>query len=240
MKQSIFYDVMKCVAIDDEPLALDLLRKYISEFSVLELIGTFDDAVEGAGYLKTHKTDLLFIDINMPDLTGLDLVAGLEYKPMVIFTTAHKRFAHEGFELEALDYLLKPISIERFEKAVNKAAEQFAYRKSSVQEVAESIVVRSEYKVVKINLADIAFIEAMEDYIKIHLLSTGRPVLTLMSIKGILAMLPGSQFSRIHRSYVIPDAHVKSIQNKKVHLASGKELPVSDSYLDFIVKWKQR
>jgi len=231
---------MKCIAIDDEPLALDLLRKYISGFPALQLMETFDDAVEGAKYLNSNQIDLLFIDINMPDLSGLDLVAGLERKPMVIFTTAHKKFALEGFELEALDYLLKPISIERFEKAVNKATALFELKKTAKTDIAETIIVRSEYKVVKIELTDIEFIEAMEDYIKIHLLSTTHPVLTLMSLKGILELLPAGKFSRIHRSYIVPDASVRSIQNKKLKLITEKELPVSDSYLDFIEKWKNQ
>lgn len=231
---------MNCIAIDDEPLALELLKKYIAQFPKLNLVHTFDDAIEGAEYLRKHRTDLLFVDINMPDLTGLDLVAGLEYKPLIIFTTAHKKFAHEGFELEALDYLLKPITIERFERAVNKAIEQFEFKKKSKSERSDSIIVRSEYKMIKIELADIEYIEAMEDYIKIHLLSSTHPVLTLMSIKGILEMLPSNQFSRIHRSYVIPNDRVKSIQNKKIRLSSEKELPVSDSYLGFIDQWKNR
>lgn len=230
---------MKCIAIDDEPLALDVLRNYISKMASLDLIHTFDDAIAGASFLRNNNIDLLFIDINMPDLSGLDLVSQLEKKPMIIFTTAHKKFAHEGFELEALDYLLKPISFDRFEKAINKAHERFQFLKSQSL-LSDFIVVRSEYKMVKIELNDVEFIESMEDYIKIHLLSSKHPVLTLMSLKGILEVLPENRFSRIHRSYIIPNASVKSIQNKKVTLNSGKELPVSDSYLDFISGWKNR
>ena len=229
---------MKCVIIDDEPLALNILEKYIAAFPVLDLVGMFDDAIEGGRFLKSHAVDLLFIDINMPDLSGLDLVARLETRPMVIFTTAHRKFAFEGFELEAVDYLLKPITIERFEKAVQKAAERFELKKPRQNE--EFIVVRSEYKAIKIALNDIAYIEGMEDYIKIHLLSSRHPVMTLMSLKGILESLPEGGFSRIHRSYIVPNLQVKSIQNKKVKLLSGTELPVSDSYVDFIEKWKNQ
>jgi two-component system LytT family response regulator len=229
---------MRCVIIDDEPLALSVLEKYIAAFPVLELVGTFDDAIEGGRFLKASPVDLLFIDINMPDLSGLELVARLETRPMVIFTTAYKKFAYEGFELEALDYLLKPITIERFEKAVQKAAERFELKKTRQNE--ESIVVRSEYKAIKIALNDIAYIEGMEDYIKIHLLSSRHPVMTLMSLKGILEILPENAFKRIHRSYIVPSLQVKSIQNKKVKLLSGAELPVSDSYVDFIEKWKNQ
>ncbi|GGN07707.1 DNA-binding response regulator [Dyadobacter beijingensis] len=229
---------MKCVIIDDEPLALRVLENYIAAFPVLELAGRFDDAVEGARFLKHNPVDLLLIDINMPDITGLELVARLEVRPMVIFTTAHKKFAYEGFELEAVDYLLKPITIERFEKAVQKAAERFELKKPKQAE--ESIVVRSEYKAIKIVLSDIAYIEGMEDYIKIHLLSSRHPVMTLMSLKGILEILPENAFSRIHRSYIVPNVQVKSIQNKKVTLLSGAALPVSDSYVEFIERWKNQ
>ncbi len=208
---------MKCVIIDDEPLALNVLEKYIAAFPVLELVAKFDDAIEGGRFLKANPVDLLFIDINMPDLSGLDLVARLEIRPMVIFTTAYKKFAYEGFELEAVDYLLKPIAIDRFEKAVQKAVERFELKKPRQRE--ESIVVRSEYKAIKIGLNDIAYIEGMEDYIKIHLLSSRHPVTTLMSLKGIIALLPENAFSRIHRSYIVPNLQVKSIHNKKVRLA---------------------
>lgn len=230
---------MKCIAIDDEPFALQILEKYIAAVPALELLETFDDAIEGTRFLEENAVDLLFIDINMPDKSGLEVVSQLADRPMVIFTTAHKKFAHEGFELEALDYLLKPISQERFEKAVQKAAERFLFKKSQQKnETAESIIVRSEYKMIKIALPNIEYIEGMEDYIKIHLTDTKHPVLTLMSLKGILEILPENRFSRIHRSYIVPNALVKSIQNKKVKLNTGTELPVSDSYLGFIEKWK--
>ncbi|NIJ50865.1 LytR/AlgR family response regulator transcription factor [Dyadobacter arcticus] len=231
---------MNCIAIDDEPLALQILEKYMSSFPLLNLVKTFDDAVEGAVFLRNNSVDLLFIDINMPDLSGLDLVSQLAQKPMVIFTTAYKNFAHEGFELEAVDYLLKPISFERFEKAVHKALDRYQFKKANQEEVSGSIVVRSEYKMIKVALNDIEYIEGMEDYIKIHLQSTRHPVLTLMSLKGILEMLPENQFSRIHRSYIVPDIFVKSIQNKKVKLVTDIELPVSDSYVGFIERWKNR
>ena len=227
---------MKCIAIDDEPLALDLMRKYISEMPSLELLRTFDDAIAGAQFLRENVVDLLFIDINMPDLSGLELVSQLQSRPMVIFTTAHKKFAHDGFELEALDYLLKPIIPERFRKAVKKAEERHIFLKPN-QPDPEFIIVRSEYKMVKIELRDIECIESMEDYIKIHLLSSKHPVLTLMSLKSILKLLPETNFSRIHRSFIVANAFVKSILNKKITLISGKELPISDSYLDFIKKW---
>jgi two-component system LytT family response regulator len=229
---------MKCIAIDDEPLALELLRTYISEVPELNLLHTFDDALEGAAYLKLHEIDLLFIDINMPDISGLDLVAAIENKPMVIFTTAHKKYAHIGFELEAIDYLLKPISPERFQKAVTRAQEQFQLRKRITEPEWEPFMVRSEYKMIRIDPAQIEYIESMEDYIKIFLIDTNRPVLTLMSLKTILEKLPESGFSRVHRSFIVGEKQIHSIVNKKISLKSGKEIPVSDTYLSFIEKWK--
>lgn len=229
---------MKCIAIDDEPLALELLRTYISEIPELNLLHTFDDALEGAAYLKLHETDLLFIDINMPDISGLDLVAAIENKPLVIFTTAHKKYAHIGFELEAIDYLLKPISPERFQKAVTRAQEQFQLRNRITEPEWEPFMVRSEYKMIRIDPAQIEYIESMEDYIKIFLIDTNRPVLTLMSLKTILEKLPESGFSRVHRSFIVGEKQIHSIVNKKISLKSGKEIPVSDTYLSFIEKWK--
>lgn len=231
---------IKCVAIDDEPFALSLIRKYVGDFPELELIAVFDDSVAGAAYLRDHKIDLLFVDINMPHLNGLQLVRELSEKPLVIFTTAYTNYALEGFELEALDYLSKPISPERFEKSILRAIEQYNFRKRQSEDAVAAIFVRSEYKLVKINVRDILFIEGMEDYIKIHLLSTAHPVLTLMSLKEVFTKLPSGEFSRIHRSYIVANTQVYSVLNKKVYLSNQKELPVSDSYQDFISKWKDK
>lgn len=229
---------IRCVAIDDEPLALELVKEYVSRFPELTLIQVFDDAILGKDFLIEQDIDLLFVDINMPDITGLELVAGLEKKPMVIFTTAHRKFALEGFELDAIDYLLKPIDFERFSKAIRKAIDYFGFRTKPVTQNQEYIFVRSEYRMVKIELKTIEYIEGLEDYIKIHLTDVPHPVLTLLSLKGILEQLPAGQFSRIHRSYIVSDTKVKSILKKNVLLQSGVTLPVSNTYQDFIDKWQ--
>lgn len=231
---------MKCVVIDDEPLALELIRKYSKDFPELDVVTTFDDPLEGAAYLRGNKVDLLFIDINMPHLTGLELVGALQEKPLVIFTTAHKNFALEGFELEALDYLLKPISPERFERAIKRAVAQYTFINRGTEDTAPSLFVRSEYKLIKINVRDIVYIEGMEDYIKIHLQASPHPILTLMSLKEVFTKLPPDEFSRIHRSYIVANSQVRSVLNKKVYLTTHKELPVSDSYQDFISRWKDK
>jgi DNA-binding LytR/AlgR family response regulator len=227
---------LQCIAIDDEPLALRLISEYVSRFPALQLIKTFDDAISGAEFLKNKPVDLLFIDINMPDITGIDLVRSLQVKPMVIFTTAYKNFAYEGFELEALDYILKPIDFKRFEKAVEKAVDYYRYKNQSASEQPEeSLYVYSEYRMVKIDLSAIEYIESMEDYIKIH--QTKAPtVLTLISLKKVLEKLPADKFQRIHRSYIVPLGKIRSIQNRKIKL-TDVELPVSDSYHDIIRNW---
>jgi DNA-binding LytR/AlgR family response regulator len=171
----------------------------------------------------------------MPDITGIDLVRSLTEKPMIIFTTAYKKFAIEGFELDALDYLLKPISFERFERAINKAIDQYRFRTAQKNVSEQPLFVRSEYQLVKIDLNEIEYIESVEDYLKIHR-TTGRPVMTLMTLKAILEKLPPEKFKRIHRSYVIPLSKIKSVVNRKVKL-TNVELPISDSYVDSLSEW---
>ena len=229
---------LKCIAIDDETFALELIRQYISRIPELKLLQTFDDAISGGEFLRENKIDLLFIDINMPDITGIELVRSLKDKPKTIFTTAYKKFAFEGFELEAIDYLLKPISFERFVKAVQRAIsfQELQYPQKNEEEETGYFFVRSEYKMIKIELENILFIEGLEDYIKIHL-SNDKPVLTLMTLKGVLEKLPEKDFKRIHRSYIIPVAKIKSILNRKVTLTNLLELPISDSYASFITDW---
>jgi DNA-binding LytR/AlgR family response regulator len=223
--------ILKCVAIDDEPLSLNLVREYIGRIPRVKLIQTFDDAIAGAEFLRNHDADILLIDINMPDITGLDLVRSLPGKPLTIFITAHKKFAFEGFELEAIDYLLKPVSFERFRRAIEKAVEFHEYRTNPAPGLSPSLFVRSEYKMVRIPLKDIEYIEGLKDYIKIHI-SNSKPVLTLMTMKAILEKLPEDQFIRIHRSFIIPLDKIKSVRNRTVLLTSSAELPISDSYIE--------
>jgi len=229
----------RCIAIDDEPPALEVLKEYVAKFPGLQMMQTFDDAISGGEFLRKNPVDILFIDISMPDITGLDLVRSLQDKPMIIFTTAHKKFAHDGFELDAIDYLLKPISFERFSKAVNKAMEYYRYKKQTQPEAAENLFVYSEYRLVKIELKEIEYIESLEDYIKIHLVGS-KPVLTLMTLKSVLEKLPADKFKRIHRSYIVAADKVNSILNRKAKLQSSVELPISDSYSGFIKEWKKK
>jgi len=229
---------LKCVAIDDEPLALEIIKKYVSDYPSLKMVNTFEDAISGAEYLKKNQVDVLFVDINMPDITGVDLVRSLQEKPMIIFTTAYKKFAFEGFELEALDYLLKPINSNRFGAAVHKAIDYYQFKHTDHTAEDEHIYVHSEYRVIKIGIRDIEYIESMQDYIKIHLLSAEKPILTLMSLKSMIEKIPATQFIRIHRSFVVAKAQIRSIYNRKVKLRNI-ELPVGTNYADFIKDWSK-
>lgn len=229
----------RCIAIDDELPALELIKNYVARMPELQLMQTFNDAVSAGEFLRNTNIDLMFVDINMPDINGIDLVTSLKEKPAVIFTTAYKKFAYNGFELDAIDYLLKPIEFERFKKGVTKAIELFQSRLLTKENKPEFLFVRSEYKMLKIELGDVEFIEGLEDYIKITF-SAGKPVLTLMTMKGILEKLPQDKFLRIHRSYIVSLNKISTVMNKKVLLKSGALLPVSDTYLHELNTWMNK
>jgi two-component system LytT family response regulator len=227
---------LKCIAIDDEPLALKLIRGFATRVPALNLVHTFTDAITGAEFLRNNPVDLLFLDINMPDISGIDLVHSLKEKPLIIFTTAYKNFAFEGFELEAIDFLLKPISFDRFSKAVQKALEVYTLKQIQFSSNPESLVVFSEYQRLKIPVTDIEYIESSEKYVKIHL-AKSKPILSLMSLSKIMEKLPEDKFKRIHRSFIVPVFKVKAITNQKVQLTSGVKLPIGKTYHNFIQEW---
>lgn len=227
---------IKCVAIDDEPQALQLMKAYIEKTPSLQLVQIFEEAISAAEFLKLHPVDLLFVDVQMPDLNGLDLVKAIENKPMVIFTTAHRKVAFEGVELQAIDFLLKPVRFDLFMKAVAKAEEYHKF-KTSVASNEEYLYVYSEYKLVKIDLNEIEFIESLEEHIRIHLTS-GKPVLSLMPLKRVLQRLPPEKFQQVHRSYIVSVNKIKGVNNKRVILAAA-QVPVSDSYLDVVRRLKK-
>ena len=227
---------IKCVAIDDEPLALQLLKAYIEKTLSLQLVHVFEDAVSAAEFLRMHPVDLVFADIQMPEINGLDLVRSIENQPMIIFTTPDRKFAYEGFELQAVDYLMKPVNFEHFTKAVAKAEEYFKFKTTAASN-EEYLYVYSEYKLVKIDLNEIEFIESLEDYIRIHI-TGGKPVLSLMPLKRVLQKLPAGKFQRVHRSYIVSVNKIKGVNNKRIILAAA-QVPVSDSYLDVVRKLKK-
>ncbi len=225
---------MRCIAVDDEPLALELMEAYIAQVPGLDLLETFTDAISAWGFLKKNQVDVVFLDIQMPDINGIQLAKSLDRKnPMIIFTTAFSKYAVEGFNVEAVDYLLKPFEFSRFMQAVNKAKEQQSQKQvAPVVEDEQAIYVKADYQNVRIPTRDIKFIEGFDDYIRIHI-DTGKSIYTLMSLKSILEKLPPSDFIRVHRSYIIPVKRIKRIHNQQVQL-DDKELPIGKSYVDAV------
>ena len=220
--------MIHCIALDDEPLALQVIVQYCSKISYLQLDKVFTNPDEAKDYLKHNKVDLLFLDIQMPDINGVQFYKSLTTKPPVIFTTAFKDYAVDGFNVDAIDYLLKPFEYDRFLKAIYKAKEYIEFLASQDLQMS-SIYVKVNYEMMKINLKDIDLIEALDDYIKIHI--KPYPVLTLMTLKGVLEKLPENLFLRIHRSYIIPLHKVEKFSKNKVQVV-GKEIPIGSSYAD--------
>lgn len=221
--------MLTCIAIDDEPLALEVIKKYIAKIYFLELKGVFTDAFEAKKVLDASPVDILFLDIQMPDINGIEFSKMLSSKnTAVIFTTAFSEYAVEGFNVDAVDYLLKPIEYDRFLKAIYKAKEYIEYLNN--QELNQGyIFVKSDYQMVKINLKDILYIEGLDDYIKIYL--PHKSVLTLMTLKTITQKLPAREFVRVHRSYIVPISKIENVSKSKIKV-TDKEIPIGVSYSD--------
>ncbi len=227
---------MNCIVIDDEPLALDLLKDYIEKIPFLKLERTFTNPLEGLGYLQENPVDLVFLDVELPYLSGIEFVKCLQSKPLVIFTTAYEKYAVTGYDLEITDYLMKPILFDRFLRAVNKAYGQVKLSKKvpersvalpEKETQSDFIMVKTGYNTININLNDILYVEGLKDYIKIHL--TGKTILTLNSLKKLQEMLPESRFIRVHRSFIVSLPKIDSIQRSRIVI--GKTfVPVGENY----------
>ncbi|MXV14867.1 LytR/AlgR family response regulator transcription factor [Hufsiella ginkgonis] len=215
---------LTAIAIDDEPDALELIRMHAAKVPFLTLEKTFTNAFSGIGYLQTKRVDLLFLDIKMPDISGIELVNSLPVAPMVIFTTAYSQYAVEGFELRALDYLLKPFSLARFTLACNRAAESKSLRNT---DPVPYLFVKTGYAEEKVMLGDILYLEADGNYITIVL--PQRQVLTRQSVTELLTALPANRFVRIHRSYAVAIDKIEKISRQEIVVA-GKNIPVGSSY----------
>lgn len=223
--------MMNCIAVDDEKLVLDLLVDNIQRVPFLHLVKRCKNAMEAAEALQNETVNLIFLDIQMPGLSGLQFLESLSRPPMVIFVTAYKEYALEGFNVQAVDYLLKPVSFERFLKACNKAHDLFNLQNSSTQKdpVADYFFVYVEYNQVKIMISDILYIEGMKDYVKIFLDNVSRPVMTRMSLKSLEEKLTGHQFVRVHRSYILSAKKITAIKRDLVCIGAI-ELPLSETY----------
>ena len=234
--------MMRCIAVDDEKLVLDLLVDNISQVPYLQLVKACRNAIEAIEILQQEKIDLIFLDIQMPKLSGLQFIQSLQQPPMVILITAYEKYALEGYNLNVVDYLLKPVPFERFLKACNKAKKLFDLGKEKPvqkEQLPDHIFINVEYTLVKILFADILFIEGLKDYIKIHLVSSSKPVLTKMSLKGMEEKLPAGKFVRVHKSYIIAADKITIIKRDLVYLGNN-EIPVSDFYKENLSKITNR
>jgi len=233
---------MKCIIIDDEPLAVDVIEAYLQQVGGMEIVAKCNNPLEAITILNKHQVDLVFLDIEMPNLTGLDLVKTIENIPQFIFTTAYPQYALEGFELNATDYLVKPIPFQRFLKAVSRAKEKYELEQTTfsnvtsetLEEKPDFIFVKSEYENIKINVHDIDYIEGLKDYIKIHVKSSSKSLLTLSSFKNILEKLP-SNFIRTHRSYIINIDSIRALQKTKVIIGDVR-IPIGETYKETVLK----
>ena len=223
---------IKCLAIDDEPLALKQIGAYIKKTSFLELVALSKSALDALELMTTNSFDLVFVDINMPDLNGMDFVKSLKEKPGIIFTTAYSEYAVEGFKVEAIDYLLKPIGYEDFLKSALKAKASFEsgeQNSSRTKSNNDYLFVKSEYKIMRIELSQIKFIESMHEYVRIHL-DNEKPVMTLISLKAIEEKLPKEKFIRVHRSFIVNKEKIKIVERNRIIFDNNIYIPVSDQY----------
>ena len=240
---------IRCLAVDDEPLALDILAKYINQTPSLNLVGTYTDALEALSLIQQGKVDLVFVDIQMPSLTGIQFLRVLNGKCKAILTTAYSEYAMEGYELDVIDYLLKPISFERFLKAIQKADNRFQANVVISNSVSEPpkpieskvltsepqldfIFVKTEYKIIKLNLSSILYIEGLKDYVSIF--TTDERILTLQTMKKMEELLPSNRFVRVHKSYIVSLEKINSIERQRIFIGRAS-IPIGESYYkDFI------
>ena len=219
---------LKCAIVDDEPLALDLLESYVNKTPFLELAGKYSSAVQAMNNLSGKDIDLLFLDIQMPELNGLEFSKMVDMHTRIVFTTAFDRYAIDGYKVNALDYLLKPISYVDFLQAANKALQWFELLQQPKEEV-ESIFVKSDYKLIQVELKNILYIEGLKDYIKIYEENSPKPILSLMSMKSMEELLPASRFIRVHRSYIVQKDKIRVIDRGRI-VFDKTYIPISDSY----------
>lgn len=229
---------MRCIIVDDEPLVRELLEDNLRQVPFLQLVKSCKNALEAIEVLQEEQVDLIFLDIQMPRLNGMQFLRSLDHPPLVIMVTAYEKYAVESFDLQVVDYIVKPFSFDRFLKACNRAAELFRMRKSEIS--SETVknydfFVNVEYTLVKIVAADIRYVEGLKDYIKIHLSSAAKPVLTRMSLKSIEAKLPPGFFIRTHKSFLVAISGITTIKRDFVCIGTT-EIPVSETFRDNINK----
>jgi len=222
---------LTCIIVDDEYLAIKVLQEYASRLPTLQVVKTFTDSREAIRFVQQQPVDLLLLDIQMPYLTGFDLVKQLPAGTMVIFTTARHDYAVQAYELNVLDYLVKPVAVERFEKAIQRAVEYRQYRSLAQEQqpvVKNYLMIKSDYRLIKLMLEDIEYIEGLSEYVKIY--TREKNYTTLAALKNLESELPAQQFIRIHKSFIVALASISQFNSRAVQLSNGKELPIGRSY----------
>ncbi|MFC0876966.1 LytR/AlgR family response regulator transcription factor [Saccharicrinis sp. FJH2] len=218
---------INCIAIEDEPLALKKIKEFIEQVDYLNLLEGFDNAVDAIGYLKQNDVHLIFLDIRMKKLSGIQFLEALQSKPKVIITSAYDEFALKGYELDVADYLLKPFSFERFLKSVDKVYHQLS--EAAGKNSNEYIFVKTEYRIEKIEIKDILYIRGMKDYLQIH--TTDKKIMTLQTFRNLLEILPDADFQRVHYSYIVSISKIEHIERNRIRIGNDL-IPISDSYKD--------
>ena len=219
--------MIRCLAIDDEPLALQQIAAYIGKVPFLELAATCQSAIEARQFLEKDTVDAIFCDINMPDLNGMDFVKSLTVPPLIVFTTAYAEYAVEGFRVNAVDYLLKPFGLQDFQRAANRLSERLSPNLGGIND--DVIFLKTDYRIVKVTIADIRYIEAMSEYLKVWLDGESKPIITLLSMKKMEERLP-SNFMRIHRSYIVNLTKIQEVNKNRVIMDNDTYLPIGDLY----------
>ena len=237
--------MIRCMAVDDEPLALQQIVTYISKVPFLELAAQCQSALEARQFLEQDTVDAIFCDINMPDLNGMDFVKSLATPPLIVFTTAYAEYAVEGFKVNAVDYLLKPFGLQDFQRAANRLKERLSPQPLSAgrgddtpvvsglasDTADDTIFLKTEYRIVKVTISDIRYVEAMSEYLKVHLVSDSRPIITLLSMKKMEERLP-DYFMRIHRSYIVNLKMIQEVNKNRIIMDKDTYLPIGDMYKD--------
>ncbi len=238
--------MIRCMAIDDEPLALQQIVAYIGKVPFLELAAQCQSALEAKAFLEQDTVDAIFCDINMPDLNGMDFVKSLTVPPLIVFTTAYSEYAVEGFRVNAVDYLLKPFGLQDFQRAANRIQERLEVRGKRLENAQsqavsltshlspltpedDTIFLKTEYRIVKVSISDIRYVEAMSEYLKVYLESEPKPIITLLSMKKMEERLP-NYFMRIHRSYIVNLTKIQEVNKNRIIMDSDTYLPIGDMY----------
>lgn len=226
--------MIQCIAIDNEPLALEQIASYISKIATLELIGKFTNATKALDFLQNNQVDLLFVDIDMPDITGIDLVKSLSNPPKVIFITGYREYAIDGFEVDAADYLVKPIAFSAFAKSVEKTKQRYFSKNeenTTINHNDQFLFIKSEYKIIRIDIMNICYIESLRDYVKIHM-EGEKPIMALLTLKTIMKHLSPDIFMRVHRSFIVNLHKVHTIERNRIVFENSIYVPISDQYKD--------